>query len=131
MIIIFQFPSWFDRDLYVHEPPEMKHSIDVMCNKVSELIHREIASGIPMNRIIVAGFSRGGRLAMHLAYRFKKGLAGCIVMSSSLNMTSLVYEVIKRIIYYEIKIYVKCMFIVSQSKVNIIVHACSLSYAPT
>ena len=50
--------------------------------------------GIPYNRIIVGGFSMGGALALHLAYRFNKPFAGCFTISSFLNHDSLVYEVI-------------------------------------
>ena len=85
---------WFDRKAVTIDVPENKNSIDVMCHKASELIHREVANGIPMNRIMVGGFSMGGCLALHLAYRFNRGLAGCLAMSSFLNHNSLVYEVI-------------------------------------
>lgn len=64
-----------------------------MCKKASELIEKEVADGIPINRIAVGGFSMGGCLALHLAYRFKRSLVGCIAMSAFLNNGSAVYEV--------------------------------------
>lgn len=92
---VFQ-PSnvWFDRKAISISVPECKHSIDIICNKASELIHREVAGGIPMNRIVIGGFSMGGCLAMQLAYRFKRSLAGCVAMSSFLNDESNVYKVL-------------------------------------
>ncbi|XP_014220502.1 lysophospholipase-like protein 1 [Trichogramma pretiosum] len=86
---------WFDRRNVSIDAPELKHSIDIMCNKASELIHREIAGGIPPSRIIIGGFSMGGCLALHLAYRFKRGLGGCVAISSFLSEKSLVYESLK------------------------------------
>ena len=46
-----------------------------------------------MDRIVIGGFSMGGCLAMQLAYRFKRSLAGVVAMSSFLNNNSLVYQV--------------------------------------
>lgn len=64
-----------------------------MCKKASELIDKEVSEGIPINRIAVGGFSMGGCLALHLAYRFRRSMAGCIAMSAFLNNGSAVYEV--------------------------------------
>lgn len=73
--------------------PEVKHSVDLMCEKASHLIDKEVAEGIPLNRIAVGGFSMGGCLAMHLAYRYQRSIAGCLAMSAFLNDESAVYEV--------------------------------------
>jgi len=86
---------WFDRSAIAISAPEKKSSLDSMCNAVSDLIDKEIASGVPLNRIVIGGFSMGGALALHVAYRFKKTLAGCVAMSSFLNNNSLVYEALK------------------------------------
>lgn len=84
---------WFDRQAISITVPEVKRSIDIICNKASELIHQEVCAGIPINRIVIGGFSMGGCLALQLAYRFKRSLAGCIAMSSFLNNESLVFQV--------------------------------------
>ena len=64
-----------------------------MCDNVLQSIEEEVAKGTPYNRIVIGGFSMGGALALHLAYRFKKPFAGCFTISSFLNHDSLVYEV--------------------------------------
>lgn len=64
-----------------------------MCEAISELIEKEVETGIPLQRIVVGGFSMGGALSLYMAYRQKKSLAGCFVMSSFLNNNSVVYEV--------------------------------------
>ncbi|XP_043278271.1 lysophospholipase-like protein 1 [Venturia canescens] len=86
---------WFDRSAVAIGAPEIKSSIDFMCEAISELIEKEVANGIPLRRIVVGGFSMGGALSLHVAYRQKKSFAGCFVMSSFLNNNSLVYEALK------------------------------------
>jgi phospholipase/carboxylesterase len=48
------------------------------------LIEREIARGVPSNRIIVGGFSQGGALSAWTALRFEKPLAGLFTLSTFL-----------------------------------------------
>lgn len=68
------------------------------------MIDKEIDNGVPINRIVIGGFSMGGTLSMHLAYRYKTSLAGCVVASSFLNDNSLVYEVCIYITYLSYKL---------------------------
>lgn len=49
---------------------------------VESLIQQQIDNGIPANRIILAGFSQGGVVAIHLALRFQQRLAGLLAMST-------------------------------------------------
>jgi len=86
---------WFDRMAISNQVPENINSIDSMCQCMSDLIKKEIANGIPSDRIILGGFSMGGCLALHLTYRFKTTAAGCFAMSSFLNKGSLIYEVMR------------------------------------
>lgn len=76
-----------------NQVPEITNSIDSICQNVSKWIEKEVTDGIPYNRIVLGGFSMGGALALHLAYRYKTKVAGCFVMSSFLNKRSLIYEV--------------------------------------
>ncbi|KAK2578677.1 hypothetical protein KPH14_012165 [Odynerus spinipes] len=86
---------WFDRKQISNNVPEEEHSIESICHTVSQLIDAEHSNGIEYNRIIVGGFSMGGALALHIAYRYKLSLAGVIAMSSFLNKNSLVYQHLK------------------------------------
>ncbi|XP_031833670.2 lysophospholipase-like protein 1 [Nomia melanderi] len=83
---------WFNRKSISIEVAEEVQSINSMCENVMELIDAEVFKGIPYENIAVAGFSMGGVLSMHLAYRYKRSLAGCTAMSSFLNKNSVVYE---------------------------------------
>lgn len=84
---------WFDRIAISNQAPEHIESVNSMCQNVSELIDKEVADGIPFSRIILGGFSMGGCLAMHLAYRYRTAVAGCFAMSSFLNKESIIYKV--------------------------------------
>ncbi|XP_074753339.1 lysophospholipase-like protein 1 isoform X3 [Athene noctua] len=76
--------------------PEHIESIDSMCQGLTDLINDEIKNGIAKNRILIGGFSMGGGMAMHLAYRFHQDLAGVFALSSFLNKDSAVYQALKR-----------------------------------
>ncbi|MGJ8680216.1 alpha/beta hydrolase [Paraglaciecola sp.] len=49
---------------------------------IQQLIEAEIAQGIPANKIILAGFSQGGVVALHLGTRYEHKLAGIMSLSS-------------------------------------------------
>jgi phospholipase/carboxylesterase len=52
--------------------------------QVLALIEREITRGVPASRIILAGFSQGGAMALHVGLRFGKKLAGIMALSAYL-----------------------------------------------
>ncbi|KFP40474.1 Lysophospholipase-like 1, partial [Chlamydotis macqueenii] len=87
---------WFDRYKISNDCPEHIESIDSMCQGLTDLINDEIKNGIAKNRILIGGFSMGGGMAMHLAYRFHQDLAGVFALSSFLNKDSAVYQALKR-----------------------------------
>ena len=49
---------------------------------LAALVEREHARGMPYERIVVAGFSQGGAIAMHMALRFPQPLAGLLALST-------------------------------------------------
>ena len=53
-------------------------------NRAADLVHREIERGIDPARIVVAGFSQGGAIAIQVALRFPRRLAGLIALSTYL-----------------------------------------------
>lgn len=50
--------------------------------QVRALIERENARGIPSERIVLAGFSQGGAVALHTAVRYPQTLAGLMALST-------------------------------------------------
>jgi phospholipase/carboxylesterase len=53
-------------------------------NQVARLVRRERDRGIAAGRIVLAGFSQGGAIALQLALRFPERLAGLIALSTYL-----------------------------------------------
>ncbi|XP_043551722.1 lysophospholipase-like protein 1 isoform X2 [Chiloscyllium plagiosum] len=83
---------WFDRHKIAINCPEHLESIDSMCQTLSSFVEEEVNAGVAKDRIILGGFSMGGTMAMHVAYRFQQQVAGVFVLSSFLNKDSIVYQ---------------------------------------
>jgi len=45
------------------------------------LINNELKSGVPSDRIVLAGFSQGGAIVLHTGLKYQKQLAGILAMS--------------------------------------------------
>ena len=58
----------------------IKHSAD----KIRDLIDHEIKCGIPASKIVLAGFSQGGAMALHVGLRYPQRLAGIMALSAYL-----------------------------------------------
>ncbi|KAL3277051.1 hypothetical protein HHI36_012412 [Cryptolaemus montrouzieri] len=88
---------WFDRYKLSPDVPEHGESINSIKDEIKKIVDEEVKLGIPLNRIIIGGFSMGGALSLHMAYRFLPGLAGVFALSSFLNNGSEIYKNIKSI----------------------------------
>ena len=55
---------------------------------IEALIEREISRGIAANRIVLAGFSQGGAVALQTGLRYSLGLAGILALSTYLPLVS-------------------------------------------
>jgi phospholipase/carboxylesterase len=53
---------------------------------VRQLIAREVARGIPAERIVLAGFSQGGAVALYTGLRYAQRLAGIMALSTYLPL---------------------------------------------
>lgn len=51
---------------------------------INELIAREVERGVPPNRIVLAGFSQGGAMALFAGLRYPDALAGIMCLSGYL-----------------------------------------------
>ncbi len=76
--------AWYDiREMSI----ERKVDVDTLkasAEQVQQLIERELARGVPAERIVIAGFSQGGAVAYEAALSFGKALGGLLVLSSYL-----------------------------------------------
>ena len=55
---------------------------------VQQLIHEQIKQGINTPRIVLAGFSQGGAIALHTALRYSSALAGVLALSTYLPLSA-------------------------------------------
>lgn len=63
------------------------NDVMVSVKQVRALIEREIAKGIAADRIVLAGFSQGGAIALYTGLRYEKKLAGIMGLSTFLPAT--------------------------------------------
>ncbi len=78
--------AWYDisgLDFIGHED---QTGIRRSSEMVRRLIEHENTRGIPGNRIILAGFSQGGAIALHLGLRHTESLAGILALSTYLPL---------------------------------------------
>jgi phospholipase/carboxylesterase len=61
-------------------------------NRVRALVQREVDGGIPASRIVIAGFSQGGAIALQTALRYPQRLAGVMALSTYLPLRGLLRE---------------------------------------
>jgi phospholipase/carboxylesterase len=67
----------------------MEHKVDAKgiyqsADLIEQLVKREMNDGIAPSRIMLAGFSQGGVIALHLGLRFPEKLAGILALSTYL-----------------------------------------------
>jgi phospholipase/carboxylesterase len=84
----FQMRAWYDIIGIDRRSAEDAKGVNESAEAIGALIHREHARGINSDRILVAGFSQGGAMALHLATRHPDRFAGVIALSCYLPLAS-------------------------------------------
>lgn len=79
--------AWFDLYGLTFEVQQDENGIRAAEQMLHELITQEIASGILPEKIVLAGFSQGGALALHSGLRYPKKLAGIMGLSTVLPLS--------------------------------------------
>ena len=77
-------PAWFDIRAQDFSARIDEAGIRASAAQVEALVAREKERGIPAERILLAGFSQGGVIALHVALRHPERLAGAIGLSTFL-----------------------------------------------
>ena len=72
--------AWYDID--PGSPLSGTDDIRSSATAVQELVEVENRNGIPTNRIVLAGFSQGGVVALHLGLRAESRFAGLMALST-------------------------------------------------
>lgn len=78
--------AWYDIVNIDSRPPSDQAGIESSAAGVVRLIEREGERGIPPERILLAGFSQGGAIALHAGLRHPHTLAGIMGLSTYLLM---------------------------------------------
>lgn len=78
--------AWYDILTLDRGGPQDEQGIRESAALLEDLIEREHARGIPFDRIVVAGFSQGGAIALHTALRFPHQLCGLLALSTWLPL---------------------------------------------
>ena len=88
--------AWYDVMSLDRSGPQDEAGIRESAASLLQLIEREKERGVAANRIVLAGFSQGGAIAMHAAMRFPHELAGLMVLSAWMPLESTIdVEVVK------------------------------------
>ena len=78
-------PAWYDiltlDESPTREPPE---HILASAALIEALVAREKERGVPAEKVVLAGFSQGGAMALHTGLRHSERLAGIMVLSAYL-----------------------------------------------
>jgi len=81
-------PAWYDILALGTAGGEDADDVRESAAMIEALIDREAARGVPAGRLVLAGFSQGGAMALFVGTRHAKPLAGIMVLSG--------YEVLAR-----------------------------------
>jgi phospholipase/carboxylesterase len=75
-------PAWYDIvSLGGPDPDEDAAGIRRAARLVAAFVQREEGRGVPSSRIVLAGFSQGAAMALHVGTRFPRALLGIMVLS--------------------------------------------------
>lgn len=78
--------AWYDIYAIQRGAREDEAGIRESAEAVTALLRREIERGTPPERLVLAGFSQGGAVALHAGLRFPEKLAGIIALSTYLPL---------------------------------------------
>ncbi len=75
-------PAWYDI-LTLDRSPKREREADIRrsAELIESLLEREKERGVPAERIVLAGFSQGAAMALHVGLRHREALAGLLVLS--------------------------------------------------
>ncbi len=79
-----QMRGWYDVKSLDFDREEDREGLEQSCAIVTTLIEQENRRGIPGGKIILAGFSQGGAIALFCGLRYQQKLGGIIALSTYL-----------------------------------------------
>jgi len=79
-------PAWYDIGGADLGSRQDRAGIARSAEQVRALVAREVERGVPSRNVVLAGFSQGGAVAVHVALRHAQPLAGVLALSTYLLM---------------------------------------------
>ena len=77
--------AWYDiLDLKFSADSVDRNQFLESADMLAALIHTELKSGMPSDRVVLAGFSQGGAIVLHTGLRYQNQLAGILALSMHL-----------------------------------------------
>lgn len=80
--------AWYDLGMVAGQMTSKEADIRASQQAIHVLIEREISRGMPPEKIILAGFSQGGVIALHVGLRYSQRLGGVLALSTYLALAS-------------------------------------------
>ncbi len=80
--------AWYDIISLGRHGPEDEKGIRASAKAVGAMLATEVSRGVPEEKIVLAGFSQGGAIALHVGLRYPKRLAGVVALSTYLPLAS-------------------------------------------
>lgn len=78
----YVMPAWYDILELTLDRKVDEAQLRASAAQVHALIEREIARGVPSDKIVIAGFSQGGAVAYEAALSYAQPLAGLLALST-------------------------------------------------
>jgi phospholipase/carboxylesterase len=78
--------AWYDVAGFDRRAPQDESAIRESAEAIGALVTRERERGIAANRIVVAGFSQGGAMALYTALRWPERLGAIVALSTYLPL---------------------------------------------
>lgn len=74
--------AWFDMTAISESAPIDYDGLKESSEQIKKLIRQQNEAGIPYEKIVLAGFSQGGALALHVALHYPQQFAGVLALST-------------------------------------------------
>ncbi|KPK27336.1 MAG: carboxylesterase [Betaproteobacteria bacterium SG8_40] len=85
----FVMRAWYDiLDAGLNTRTEDAKGVHASQRMIAAILDKEVARGVPASRVVLAGFSQGGAMALHTGLRYPGRLAGLMALSAYLPLTS-------------------------------------------
>jgi len=84
----YEMRAWYDIRDFSLTGREDREGITEATDRIQDYVRREAEAGVAPNRVVLAGFSQGGAVALHAGLRSASPLAGLVALSCYLPFAS-------------------------------------------